>query len=617
MTAKDPTTQFPQTWELDSLLPHPDTPEFSARLAGFRTDLARLADESDSLPAVSAAAASSAAWGEFLTRYEAVAAASSDFTSFISCHAAADAANKRFQQLEAQLASLEPHKERIATNVELALANVEPATLERFAAANPKLLENAFFLRDRRERARLRLPKELESLAADLAVDGIHGWGRLYDRLSGALRVRVMERGEIVVKSPGQVQLDSPERSVRQNNFFASDKAWSEIADTCADALNHIAGTRLAIYRRLGVSGHLDAPLRYNRMTRATLDAMWSAVAARKRILLKYLAKKAELLGIDRLTWYDLQAPLPQVAETGGAELSYDEACGHVLTTFNAFSPDFGSFAESALSRRWVEVENRPGKRQGGFCTSFPTSRESRIFMTYTHSADSMSTLAHELGHAYHSHVLRERPFFLQDYPMNLAETASTFAEAVLNEERLKAAAAGNGRSASASRGVNEQLALLDGMLSDAVVYLMNIHARFLFEDRFYAERAAGEVPPARLSELMLAAQREAFCDGLDHEGWYPNFWISKLHFYISSLPFYNFPYTFGYLLSLGIFGLASEWKDKFAERYGRFLLATGSRETEDAARTTLGCDLTGPEFWNRSLDIVERRVERFLELAG
>ncbi len=230
--------------------------------------------------------------------------------------------NKRFQQLEGVLSSFEPNKERIATNVDLALRDVDPPTLERFAGANPTLAANAFFLKDRRERARLRLPKDMENLAADLSVDGIHAWSRLYDRISGALRVQVMERGEVVSKSPGQVQLDSPERTVRQNNFYASDKAWSEIGDTCADALNHITGTRLTLYRRLGLPSHLEAPLKYNRMTRATLDAMWSTVASRKRVLLKYMAKKAELLGLDRLAWYDLQAPLPQAAQIDGERLT-------------------------------------------------------------------------------------------------------------------------------------------------------------------------------------------------------------------------------------------------------------------------------------------------------
>jgi pepF/M3 family oligoendopeptidase len=597
--------QFSQTWDLDSLLPHPQTEGFGARLSSFRRELSRLAEDSDRLPALSKSNGSAGAWGEFLDRYAAVAATASDLSSFVSCHAAADALNKQFQQLEAQLASFEPDKERIATNVELTLRELSPADLTAVCARDPKLAENEFFLQDRRQRAGLRLPKALENLSADLAVDGIHAWGRLYDRVSGALRVKVMERGEVVEKSSGQVTLDSPERAVRENNFYSADKSWSGIADTCADALNHIAGTRLTIYKRLGLGSHLDAPLRYNRMTRATLDAMWSAVTVRKRVLLKYLAKKAEMLGLDRLAWYDVHAPLPQAACLGEQDLSYDQACGHVLDTFRGFSGSFGKFAETALAGKWLEVENRPGKRQGGFCTWFPTARQSRIFMTFTNSSDAMSTLAHELGHAYHSHVLKDRPYFLQDYPMNLAETASTFAEAVLNEERLKAA-----------RSRDERLVLLDGMLADAVAYLMNIHARFIFEDRFHLERAAGEVPAARLSELMRAAQQDAYCDSLAGNGWNPNFWVSKLHFYISSLPFYNFPYTFGFLLSTGVYALAGELGGQFAERYERLLQATGSQPTEQAVQGSLGYDLTQPTFWFRSLDVIEHRVEQFLELS-
>jgi oligoendopeptidase F len=277
-----------------------------------------------------------------------------------------------------------------------------------------------------------------------------------------------------------------------------------------------------------------------------------------------------------------------------------------VIDTFTTFSPDLGDFARNALDKRWIEVENRAGKRQGGFCTGFPTNRESRIFMTFTNTADSMSTLAHELGHAYHSHVLRDEPLFLQDYPMNLAETASTFAEAVLVDQRLRE-----------TKTKQEQLAILDNMASDAVVYLMNIHSRFLFENLFHSDRVKGEVSAARLSELMLAAQKEAYCNGLADDGWNPNFWISKLHFYISSLPFYNFPYTFGYLLSLGIYSLAKERGADFPEQYRRFLMATGCMDAEEAVQSSFGGDITTTGFWNRSLDIVEERVRKFLELAG
>ncbi|HTI50220.1 MAG TPA: M3 family oligoendopeptidase, partial [Planctomycetaceae bacterium] len=481
------------------------------------------------------------------------------------------------------------------------------ADFSAFLKCDPWLLQNAFFLTQRRRNAQMRLPNGEESLAADLAVDGIHAWGRLYDRLSGDLRIRVMELGEIVEKSPGQIRFDSPERSVRQNNFHAAEKAWKGIADSCADALNHIAGTRLTLYRRLGLKDHLDAPLHRNRMRRETLEAMWSVVSARKGVLRKYLSAKARLLGIDQLRWYDTQAPLPQATDSGShSEICYDDGAELVIRTFAGFSPELGDFARHALDGGWVEAENRSGKRQGAFCTGFPTKKQSRVFMTYTNSHDNVSTLAHELGHAYHSWVLRDQPLFLQDYPMNLAETASTFAEAVLAEQRLRE---------TPSRG--EKLAILDHMLSDAVAYLMNIHARFIFEENFHRERAAGELPAARLSELMLAAQKEAYLDGLAGDGWYPDFWVSKLHFYISGLPFYNFPYTFGYLLSTGLYALGLDAGAGFPGQYRQLLAATGCMETEAAVQSSVGYDLTRPDFWNKSIDVIDRRVESFLELAG
>lgn len=305
------------------------------------------------------------------------------------------------------------------------------------------------------------------------------------------------------------------------------------------------------------------------------------------------------------MSWFDLQAPLPAAGRAADTELSYDEACDLTIKAFSAFNPEPGHFAEMAIEQKWIEVEDRPGKRQGGFCSEIPTRKQSRIFMTFTRSSDSMSTLAHELGHAYHSWVLRDEPVFLRDYPMNLAETASTFAETVLGENRL-----------ASSVDDREKLQILDQMLSDSVSFLMNIHARFIFEDNFHRERIAGEVSAARLSELMKSAQQEAYCDTLAEDGWNPNFWISKLHFYITDWPFYNFPYTFGDLLSLGTCSLAKHSSD-FPRQFQDFLIATGSQDTEKAVQSSFGNDLREPDFWNRRLDIIEQRVEQFIELAN
>ncbi len=151
-------------------------------------------------------------------------------------------------------------------------------------------------------------------------------------------------------------------------------------------------------------------------MQRSTLDAMWQAVEKGKPSLLLYLRRKAELLGLKQLAWYDLNAPLGGAA--GGKKIPFDEAANFVVEQLGKFSPEIADFTRNALDKRWVEAEDRGGgKRPGAFCTSLPKSGESRVFMTYSGTIKSLGTLAHELGHAYHGHVLRDVPCFCAGMP--------------------------------------------------------------------------------------------------------------------------------------------------------------------------------------------------------
>lgn len=240
------------------------------------------------------------------------------------------------------------------------MRSAEPPAFDATIAASPELSKIAYYLKHRRRQAELRLPREQENLAADLGVDGVHAWGRLYDRVSGALKVTVVEKGKLVSKSPGQVLFDSPQRTVRENNFHAVDGAWSTIEDTCADALNHIAGTRLTMYRRLKVTDHLVAPLRFNRMSRETLETMWGTITASKGVLLDYFRCKAELLGLKQLSWFDQQAPLPRIpGQTTDDKIPYDQACEWIIESFSQFSGDLGAFASKSLTEHWIEAEDR------------------------------------------------------------------------------------------------------------------------------------------------------------------------------------------------------------------------------------------------------------------
>lgn len=261
------------------------------------------------------------------------------------------------------------------------------------------------------------------------------------------------------------------------------------------------------------------------------------------------------------------------------------------------------TFAQSAFEKSWIEAEDRPGKRPGGYCTELPETQESRIFMTYSNSVNEVATLAHELGHAFHSSVMWDLPALNRDYAMNVAETASTFAELIVADATLKAA-----------KTKEEKINLLDTKLQNALAMFMNIHSRFIFENRFYSARQEGLVSEEEITQMMVEAQKEGYHDAL--ATYHPHFWAAKLHFFIDDVPFYNFPYTFGYLFSLGIYAYANKKGTSFEQEYIELLRDTASMTTEELAQKHLGVDLTKPDFWQAGIDMVLEDINSFMTLS-
>jgi oligoendopeptidase F len=188
---------------------------------------------------------------------------------------------------------------------------------------------------------------------------------------------------------------------------------------------------------------------------------------------------------------------------------------------------------------------------------------------------------------------------------MNLAETASTFNEHLVTDAALEAA-----------DDKEQRLSLLNTKLQEGFVMFCNIRARFLFDMSFYEERKKGTVSKERLNELMVEAQKEAFGDILADDGYHPLFWASKLHFYETEVPFYNFPYTFGYLFAGGLYDLAKKEGTAFAEPYKSLLADTGSMMTEDLARKHLEVDLTDEKFWHDAVGRVLVDIEPFIKMT-
>ncbi|HEY1053019.1 MAG TPA: M3 family metallopeptidase, partial [Prosthecobacter sp.] len=312
----------------------------------------------------------------------------------------------------------------------------------------------------------------------------------------------------------------------------------------------------------------------------------------------------AKLQGTPALHYFDLEAP--QVKAPDEKPLSWDDACATVSRAFTTAYPALGTYFDEMLKRRWIEAQPRAGKRPGAFCTGSLLRREERVYMTWHGTVHDMVTLAHEAGHAWHSCVLRPARSLAASYPMTLAETASNFGEMILLDGLLS------------DPGLTQETKayLLDQEMLRAHAYLVNIPMRYEFEKAFYTERQAGEVSITRLRELMEEAQRSLYGDTLLPDGTDPMFWASKMHFFITGVSFYNFPYVFGYLLSQALFARFKEEGPTFLPQYESFLAATGSATCEEVARQTLGADLTSPEFWATAVKGITPTLESYERIA-
>lgn len=516
--------------------------------------------------------------------------------AFVSCLQAQNTEDKKANQLRATVTELSASLQNALTSFDQKLAGFSEDVWEGLGKAG-LLSELSFVLTERRERAAEKLSEKEESAINALSVDGYHSWGQMYDLLVSSTKINYKDEKLSVGQAANK--LSDADREVRKTIFDSWEKAWGEKEELYAKTLNHLAGFRLNTYKLRGWEDVLKEPLDINRMEKDTLDAMWQAISDQKQPFVQFLERKAKLLGLEKLSWFDLDAPIGS-AET---KMSYQAGADFIVENFSQFGKEMADFAKMAFENDWIEAEDRPGKSPGGFHTFFPESSQSRIFMTYSGTPSNVSTLAHELGHGFHTYAMRDLHLLNRNYAMNVAETASTFAEMIVADAALKNTAS-----------KEEKISLLEDKIQRSVALLMNIHARFLFETRFYEERKQGVVNAQHLNELMTEAQQDAYGGALDE--YHPLFWASKLHFFITGVPFYNFPYTFGYLFSLGIYATAQEEGTGYEEKYIALLKDSASMTVEELAQKHLNVDLTKKDFWEKAVNMCVEDVKEFMVLT-
>jgi oligoendopeptidase F len=300
-----------------------------------------------------------------------------------------------------------------------------------------------------------------------------------------------------------------------------------------------------------------------------------------------------------KLAWYDMFAPVG----TSTKVWPYEEATTFIVEQFGTYSERMSEFAARAFQEQWIDAEPRPGKRDGAFCSPLRKD-ESRVFTNYKPAFGGVSTLAHELGHAYHNLNLASRTMLQRSTPMTLAETASIFCETIIRQAAL------------ANADTQEQIAILEASLQGSCQIVVDITSRFLFEQRVFETRRQRELAVDELNALMLEAQRETYGDGLDQDLLHPYMWAMKPHYYSTGLSFYNYPYMFGLLFGLGLYARYQQDPEAFKASYDELLASTGLADAATLAER-FNIDIRTTDFWRDSLSLVRADIDRFEQLIA
>ena len=476
------------------------------------------------------------------------------------------------------------------------LASLE--NLDAIIDADDELKARAFALREAAEDAKHQLPEALEKPVLKMQLSGGEAFSQLRDKLDATLLVDY--DGKQIPLSAVRALAYDGDADTRRRAYEAELASYKKIELPMSFCLNNLKAEGETMAALKGYKGVLDMALAHSRMDEKTLEAMWTAIREALPEVREYFKAKGRLLGHENgLPFYDLFAPVGQSTRT----YTVEEARALLLDLFGKFCPEMGEMMRTAFDEGWIDMYPREGKSGGAFCSGYYAKNISRVMTNFAGSASDVSTLAHELGHAFNNRMLHHKPIMMTETPMPLAETASTFNETLLISQLLKTATP------------EEELTLLDSCLTEQTQTMVDIYSRFLFEQKVVAAQADHALDVDELKETMLWAQEQSYGDGLDPEYRHPYMWACKSHYYSTGVHFYNFPYAFGGLFARGLYARYEKEGEAFVSVYCDLLSRFGS-DTIANVTASVGIDVTTPDFWREAVESVLVQVRRFVELA-
>jgi oligoendopeptidase F len=590
-------------WDLSNVYPSLESKEFEAAVAKVKSqidDLEKLfAEKISKMDAKTPVKTLAPVVGESIERFNDLYELAGTVRAYIKSFVDTDSHNMPAMKKMSEFQMVGVRMQKVGTQFQAWIGKLAPV-LKKVIAANPVASAHAFALRDTAEQAKYLMSEAEEALAAELNLSGSNAWSKLQGTVTSQLTVDFELDGKVQkLPMPALINLHShPDETVRRRAYEAEIAAWKSVREPLAACMNGVKGTANTFNKHRGRTDAVHQAIDMARIDRATLETMLAAMEASFPTFRKYFQTKAKRMGKDKLVWWDVFAP----AGKSEKHYTFEEARDFIVANFGKFTPEMADFAKGAFDHNWIDAEQREGKRGGAFCMGVPTVKESRVLCNFDGTLDQVSTIAHELGHAFHNYCAYQanKTEMQQDTPMTLAETASIMNETLVMEAVL-----------AKTTDPQEQLAILETQLIGDAQVIVDIYSRYIFEKEVFERREKSELSADDLCDIMERAQKATYGE---LSAYHPYMWTWKPHYYYGGLPFYNFPYAFGLLFGIGLYAIYQQRGADFVPDYKSLLASTGEASAADLA-ARFGIDIRSRKFWEDSLGVIAKRIERYCAL--
>lgn len=598
--------QTPPRWDLTNVYPSLQSPEFAAAIQTLQekiksSEILMARAESLDLSAYPSVLADMV--NSLVDGYNDIMLLTNTIDAYLYSFNSTDSfnteANRKMSEFEMQTVAVRKINTRLRSWIGK-IANTLPAITAKPGAAR----EHAFQLNEAARLSRYLMSQSEEALAAELSLSGANAWSKLQSTVVSQTSVEFELDGKLEkMPMPAIINLrNHPDESVRRRAYETEIKTWETVREPLAACMNGIKGSVNTLNKHRKREDSLHSALDANRIDRQTLEALLTAMRESLPMYRRYFQAKARILGKEKLAWWDLFAPVGKTDRT----YTYDQAREIVLDNFSLFSSDLAGMARRAFEKNWIDAEMRSGKVGGAFCMALPAVKESRVMLNFDGPFDTVSTMAHELGHAFHNECMFKvnRTEWQRVDPMTLAETASIMCETIVTDALR-----------SRTESPAEEIGLLEATLNNDSQVVVDIYSRYLFEKEVFERREKAELSADELCEIMEKCQKEAYGDGLDERYLHKYMWTWKPHYYYEGLSFYNFPYAFGLLFGIGLYAIYQQRGAAFIPDYMDLLASTGMDNASELA-DRFGIDIRTPDFWRGSLGVINQRIDRYIELS-